>query len=265
MEVQATATNDGMVLRVPDTESEAPECRADHLRPRAARVDRHRRGRRVGPVRLPVPGERGAGPAAAPARPEVTLAAVAAADAIGPAADRRRPVSGVPDRAGDDAGVPDRRLRPRRAARGAAPDRLPDHPDWSRSRPPSRRRSPSRCCSATSAPSSTRATCRWRRRGPRPCRWTPRLLAELLGKDGLQAAARCRGDREHRGGPAGSERGAAAPRVRAAVRPAPHGGPVHPARAGGPQCARPRRWSRTLQQLVDGPAAWSRCGSPARR
>ncbi len=33
MEVQATATNDGMVLRVPDTESEPPERRADHLRP----------------------------------------------------------------------------------------------------------------------------------------------------------------------------------------------------------------------------------------
>ena len=51
---------------------------------------RHRRGRRLGAVRLPVPRVRGPGAAAAPPRPRPPLAAVAAAAAVGPAARRSR-------------------------------------------------------------------------------------------------------------------------------------------------------------------------------
>ena len=51
-------------------------------------------------------------------------------------------------------------------------------------RPP--RRSPGRCCSATSGSSSTRATRRWPSGGPRRWRSTPALLAELLGRAELR-------------------------------------------------------------------------------
>ncbi len=43
---------------------------------------------------------------------------------------------------------------------------------WSRWRAPGRPRSPARCCSATSVPSSTRATPRWPNAGPLPSPWT---------------------------------------------------------------------------------------------
>ena len=183
--------------------------RPDGRRPGAARVGRHRRGRRVGAVRRPVPGVRRAGAAAAPPRPQVAVAAVAAADAVGPAADRRRAVPGVPHRAGDDAGVPDRRVRPGRADRGAAPDRRPHHPAGRGGDQGAVAVRQARCCSATSGRSSTRATSRWPRRRPPPCRWTPILLAELLGKDGLKQLLDAGGDRRDRGRPAGTERGAA--------------------------------------------------------
>ena len=68
MEVQATATNDGIVLRVPDTESEPPGADLVIVDPEQLEADRHRRGRRLGAVRRPVPGVRGAGAAAAPPR-----------------------------------------------------------------------------------------------------------------------------------------------------------------------------------------------------
>ena len=265
MEVQATATNDGMVLRIPDTESEPPERRADHLRPRAARVGRHRRGGRLGAVRRPVPGERGPGPAAAPARPEVPLAAVAAADAVGPAADRRRPVPGVPDRAGDDAGVPDRRVRPGRAARGAA------------------RRSPAARCPAGRGgdPGAVAvrpvAALRLRRgvrlRGRRAAgreegrrALAGRHPAGRAARQGrAEAAAGRRGDRRHRGRSAGAQRGAAGRRARSSCStcsapPGPFTRAELAARSAArlrPRRRRSRRWSRT--------AGWSRSGSPARR
>ena len=70
------------------------------------------------------------------------------------------------------------------------------------------------------------------------------LLAELLGKDGLKQLLDAEVIAEHRGRPAGAERRASGLRLGAALRSAPHGGPVHPAGAGGAQCARPRPRAR---------------------
>ena len=57
---------------------------------------------------------------------------------------------------------------------------------WSRSRPSRPRRSPSRCCSATSACSCTRPTRRWPSDGRRRSSLDPALLAELLGSTELR-------------------------------------------------------------------------------
>ena len=82
----------------------------------------------------------------------------------------------VPDRAGGDARVPAGRVRRARAGRADARARGAARCGWSRSRRRSRRRSPGRCCSATSARSCTRATRRWPSGGPPRCPWTPTLL-----------------------------------------------------------------------------------------
>ena len=65
-----------------------PGADAGRLRPRRDRAARHRRGRRLGAVRLPVPRVRRPRAAAAPPRPRPALAAVAAAPARRPAARR---------------------------------------------------------------------------------------------------------------------------------------------------------------------------------
>ena len=97
----------------------AARRRAVRLRRRRDRPDRHRRGRRLGAVRRPVPRMRGAGPAAAAPPPRQAFPAVAAAPAGGAAARRRAQVPGLPDRARDRARVPAGRLR-RAGADGAA-------------------------------------------------------------------------------------------------------------------------------------------------
>ena len=108
-----TASDDGIVVRLPDTlERRHPAGRRTvRLRRRRDRSDRHRRGRRLGAVRVPVPGVRGAGPAAAAPAPRQPLAAVAPAPARGPVARRGTQIPGLPDRAGDGPGMPAGRLR----------------------------------------------------------------------------------------------------------------------------------------------------------
>ena len=64
--------------------------------------------------------------------------------------------------------------------------RQPARSGWSRSTRRSRRRSPARSSSGTSPRSCTRATRRWPSGGPRPCRSTARVLAELLGREELR-------------------------------------------------------------------------------
>ena len=85
---QAMASDDGIVIRIPDTDAEPPGGDAGGLRARRDRGPRHRRGRRLGAVRLPVPRVRRPGPAAPPPRPRPPLAAVAAAAALGRSCSR---------------------------------------------------------------------------------------------------------------------------------------------------------------------------------
>ena len=123
VDAQAMHADDGIVLRLPDTDAavdgeppaaEITRCCSDPDEVEPLVDDR---GRRLGAVRLPVPRVRRPGAAAAPARPRPAHAAVAAAPALGPAAVGRARVRLVPDRPGDDARVPAgrlRRARPRR-------------------------------------------------------------------------------------------------------------------------------------------------------
>ncbi len=92
-----TASDDGIVVRLPDTLEDAPPgSRTVRLRRRRDRPDRHRRSGRFGAVRVAVPGVRGPRPAAAPPAPRPPLTAVAPAPAGGPAAGRGPQISRLP-------------------------------------------------------------------------------------------------------------------------------------------------------------------------
>ena len=79
---QAIASDDGIVIRIPDTDAEPPGGELVVFDP--DEIDRagHHGGGRLGAVRRPVPRVRGAGAAAAPPRPGAPLALVAAAAAL---------------------------------------------------------------------------------------------------------------------------------------------------------------------------------------
>ncbi len=234
MEVQATATNDGMVLRVPDTESEAPSAELIICDPEVIEsvVTDEVGGSALFAARFR---ESAARALLLPRRdPKSRSPLVATADAVRPAADGRGPVPGVPHRLGDDARVPDRRLRSRRTARGAAPDRLPHHPD---------RRGRDLRAVAVRPLAAVRLRRRLRLRGRRAAGGEAgrgavarrHLAGRAAGQGRTQATARRGGDREHRGRPAGAERRAPGLRLGAALRSAAHRGPVHPHGAGGAQ------------------------------
>ncbi len=119
MDVQALHTDDGIIIRVPDSD-EPPPAGDRAARSGRDRRHHHRRGRRQRAVRLPVPRVRGAGAAAAPAAAGTAHPALAAAAAQRPAARDRRAVPRLPDHAGDGPGVPAGRVR-RAGADGGAP------------------------------------------------------------------------------------------------------------------------------------------------
>ena len=87
---QAMASDDGIVIRIPDTDAEPPGGDLVVFDAGRDRRHRHHRGRRVGAVRGPVPRVRGPRPAAPPPGPRPALAAVAAAPAVRGAARGRR-------------------------------------------------------------------------------------------------------------------------------------------------------------------------------
>ena len=150
VDVQAMHADDGIVLRLPDTDTMLdgrPGARPDRrrcscsTRTTSSRSSRPRSGGSA-LFAVPVPRVRGARPAAAPARPRPAYAAVAAAAALRAAAVGGVRVRLVPDRARDDARGPAGRLRrpgPRRLMRDIESRARCAS---SRSRPPSRRRSP---------------------------------------------------------------------------------------------------------------------------
>ncbi len=89
VDVQAMHADDGIVLRLPDIETDFNgwrRGRPDHARPGRGRRPRHRGGRRFRAVRGPVPRVRGAGAAPAAPRPGQAFPAVAAATAFRAAA-----------------------------------------------------------------------------------------------------------------------------------------------------------------------------------
>ena len=154
-----------------------PAAARGHRRaaPRGAghRPRRDRRARGVGAaadgdVRLPLPGVRGPGPAAAPPPSRPAHAVVAAAPEGRRPARRRRQVPDVPDPARGHARVRQRRVRPAGAARGAAATSAAARCASSPSTRPGPRRWRSRCCSAGSPSTCTRATRRWPSGGPPP-------------------------------------------------------------------------------------------------
>ena len=188
--------------------------RADRLRARRARADRHHRGRRVGAVRLALPGVRGPRVAAAAPRPRSAGTAVAAAPALRAAARGRRPLPVVPDHPRDRPRGPAGPLRPA-VAGGPAPAHL------RASAAPRRREHP--------ASVSVRAVAavRLRRgvhvRGRLPHRRAPRRRAHPRPGAARRAARSRRAARAAR--PRGARRG----RVRA---PAARRGPTGPRQRG---------------------------------
>ena len=111
IDAQALPSDDGIVLRIPETDQDPPGAEVRAVRARRDRGHRHHGGRRLGAVRLPLPRVRGAGAAAAPPQPRPPLAAVAAAAALRPAAVGRVEVPVLPDRARGGPRVPAGRVR----------------------------------------------------------------------------------------------------------------------------------------------------------
>ena len=81
-----TASDDGIIVRLPDTEDARPGCRPVRVRRRRDRAHRHRRGGRLGVVRVAVPRMRRSRFAFTAAAPREALAALASTSACLPAA-----------------------------------------------------------------------------------------------------------------------------------------------------------------------------------
>ena len=191
----AMAADDGIVLRVPMMEDEPPGAELFLFDPEELEqiVTAEVGGRR--PFRLALPRVRRPCAAAAAAEPGQAQPAVAAAPALGSAAGCGAEVPHVSDHPGDGARVPAGCLRPARAeGHCRRPWSAASSGSW---RPPrsSPRRSRSRCSSATSRSSSTRATPRWPNAGPPRWPWTPTPAQRAAGPRG---AARTAGRQGHR-------------------------------------------------------------------
>ncbi len=128
MDVQALHTDDGIIIRVPDSD-EPPPAGIALLDPERRRRPDHRRGRRQRHVRVQVPRVRQPGAAATAPSTRPPHAAMAAAPALRAAARGGEPVPGLPDRARDRPGMPAGRFRRTRADRAAAGHRRPESAD----------------------------------------------------------------------------------------------------------------------------------------
>ena len=168
IDVELMWSDDGIVLRLPEAVDELPldellidPDEVDEL------VDRAAAGHRA--VRVAVPRVRGPGPAAAPAPARPAHAAVAAAPAGRRPARRGQPqyptfpilLETTRECLNDVFDLPALREVLARPARRQGAGRAP-------STRRGRRRSPSRCCSAGSPSTCTRATRRWPSGGPPP-------------------------------------------------------------------------------------------------
>ena len=177
-----TASDDGIIVRLARHRRHRTRRRHLRVRPRRDRAAGHHRGQRFGTVRLPVPGMRRPGTAAATPSPRQAITAVASAPARRATARRRPRLPRLPDRAGGSPRMSAGRLRRADADLADGADRPAPGADAGGRDRRRRRRSRRRCCSATSAHSCTRATARWPNAAPPHCLWIPTLLAELLGR-----------------------------------------------------------------------------------
>ena len=180
-DVETMWTDDGFVVRFPETE-DAARSRAAAARVGRGRGARRAAARRHGALRGEVP--RGGGARAAPAAPAAGRphAALAAAEARGRSARGRGAVRIVSD---DPRGLPRdpaRRVRHAGARRHAAADRRHATSAPSPSTRRCRRRSRRRCSSATSPTTSTTATRRWPSAARRRCRSIRRSCASCSAR-----------------------------------------------------------------------------------
>ena len=156
-------------------------------RPRAARA---RRGRgpgregagRLGPLRRPLPRERGAVAAPSARLPRQAHAAVAAAAEVAEPARGREGLPAFPGHPRDVPRVPARRARPALAASRSCATCTPGGSRSSRSRRPPPPRSPPRCSSTTSRPTCTRGTRRTPSGAPRRSRSTATSCASCWAR-----------------------------------------------------------------------------------
>ena len=131
VDVELMWSDDGIVLRLPEAVDELPARRAADRPRRDRRASSSASSRAPRMFAVALPGVRGPGPAAAPAPARPAHAAVAAAP------EGRRPAGGggqvpdVPDPARGHPRVPQRRVRPAGAARGARRPARPRRSGWS--------------------------------------------------------------------------------------------------------------------------------------
>ena len=208
--------------------------------PRRGRGPGGRAGRPVEPVREPVPGERGAGPAPAAAPARDADPAVAAAPAVGRPARRGLPLRLVPDPRGDVPGVPRGRVRPAGAARPAG------------RRPEARAHDPQRGDRAgvgVREQPAVRLRGRLHVRGRRAARRAPgagadprpRPAPRAAGPGGAARAARSGGARGPRAQPPGAGRGPPGQDRGPGPRPPAPARRPHAGRGGGADRRRARR------------------------
>ena len=269
VDAQAMHTDDGIVLRLPDDRRRRRRgAELVAVRPRRGRAARHRRGRRVGAVRVPVPRVRGARAAAARgATPAAARRCGSSASAPRSCSQVGQRVRLVPDRARDDARVPAGRVR-RAGLIALMRDSRPRAGPRRRGRDASRRRrSPGRCCSATSRSSCTRATRRSPSAAPRRSPSTRRCSPSCSGGPSCASCSTPTALAESRPSCSGSRR-AARPRRRGRRRPA---APAR-CRSRTDEVARAarRRGRRWLAELEDAapardPRAHRRRGALGRR
>ena len=254
MDVQAMHTDDGIVIRVPDTD-EPPPAGIAELRPGGGRAAGHRRAGQLGAVRVPVPRVRGPRAAAAPAPAGPPHARCGSSGSAPPSCSSVARKYGtfpivletVRECLQDVFDVPGliglmRDLASRQDPAGRGGDRRP------------RPRSAGRCCSATSARSCTRATRRSPSAGPRRWPWTRRCWPSCSARPTCASCSTRRWSSETErelqrlppepGLPGRRRRGRPAARHRAAVRGRGGGavpGPGGRARAGWPSWPAQRR------------------------
>ncbi len=219
VEGSTVASDDGIIVRLPDTDAEPPGAELFVFEPAELEQIVTEEVGRLRAVRRAVPRVRRARAAHAAVQPRQAVTALAAAAAGIPAAGCRPQVPELPDPARDRARGAAGRVRPARAHEAHDGHREPSHPA---------RRIGHRLPVAVRALAAVRLRRRLHVRGRHPARRTPRSRA-LARLDAARRAARPRGaaraarprrDRAHRGR-------AAAPRAR-------------PPRAGGRRgCRRP--------------------------